>query len=81
MVPLIVVLTLIIIWFFYLRFVLSFIQRKKLIWVEVMDCLDPEVSITRNQAKQNLKMVLEATQKLKSYIDLFDKYWYKQREF
>ena len=26
-------------------------------------------------------MLLEATQKLKSYIDLFDKYWYKQREF
>ena len=81
MVPLIVVLTLIIIWFFYLRFVISFIQRKKLMWVEVQDCFDPEYQISRNQAKKNLHMLLEATQKLKSYIDLFDKYWYKQREF
>ena len=42
LVPLLVVLTLIVTWFFYLRFVVSFIKRKKLIWVEVMDCLMPQ---------------------------------------
>lgn len=35
MVPLIVVLTLITAWFFYLRFFISFMKRKKVVWVEV----------------------------------------------
>ena len=37
--------------------------------------------ISRYQAKQNLQLVSEVTQKLRSYNDLFDKYWYRQREF
>ena len=32
-------------------------------------------------AKQNLHLVGEVTQKLRSYNYLFDKYWYRQREF
>lgn len=34
-VPLIVVLTIIMIWCFYLRFVMAFMKRKRLVWVEV----------------------------------------------
>ncbi len=37
--------------------------------------------ISRFQAKQNLHLVGEVTQKLRSYNYLFDKYWYRQREF
>ena len=81
MVPLIVVLTMIMIWFFYLRFVISFLKRKKLVWVEVMDNKDPEYMVSRNEAKKNLHLVLEITQKLKTFSYLFDKYWYRQREF
>ena len=81
MVPLIVVLTMIMIWFFYLRFVISYLKRKKLVWVEVMDNKDPEYMVSRNEAKRNLHLVLEITQKLKTFSYLFDKYWYRQREF
>jgi hypothetical protein len=77
MVPLIVVLTLITIWFFYLRFFISFMKRKKLVWVEVQDFKDPEYSVTRNEAKRNLHMICEMTQKLRSVANLFDKYWYR----
>ena len=81
MVPLIVVLTLITAWFFYLRFFISFMKRKKLVWVEVQDFKDPEYPVTRNEAKRNLHMICEMTQKLKLVANLFDKYWYRQREF
>jgi hypothetical protein len=81
MVPLFIVLTVIMIWCFYLRFVMAFIKRKRLLWVEVQDHTNSEYSITRNVAKQNLHLVGEITQKLKSYNYLFDKYWYRQREF
>ena len=37
--------------------------------------------VSRFQAKQNLHLVGEVTQKLRSYNYLFDKYWYRQREF
>ena len=81
MVPLFIVLIVIMIWCFYLRFVMAFIKRKRLLWVEVQDHTNSEYSITRNVAKQNLHLVGEITQKLKSYNYLFDKYWYRQREF
>jgi hypothetical protein len=77
MVPLIVVLTLITVWFFYLRFFISFMKRKKLVWVEVQDFKDPEYSVTRNEAKRNLHMICEMTLKLKLVANLFDKYWYR----
>lgn len=38
MIPLGVVLTIIMIWCFYLRFVMAFMKRKRMIWVEVQDC-------------------------------------------
>ena len=81
MVPLLAVLTVIMIWCFYLRFVMAFMKRKKLVWVEVQDYQSSDMSITRNEAKFNLHLVGEITQKLKSYNYLFDKYWYRQREF
>lgn len=61
MVPLGVVLTLITLWFFYLRFFISFMKRKKLVWVEVQDFKDPEFSVTRNEAKRNLHLICEMT--------------------
>ena len=60
---------------------MEFMKRKRLLWVEVQDHQNSEFSISRNQAKQNLHLVGEITQKLKSYNYLFDKYWYRQREF
>ena len=77
MVPLAVVLTIIMSWCFYLRFVMAFMRRKRLVWVEVQDFQNSDYSITRNEAKENLHLVGEITQKLKSYNSLFDKYWYR----
>lgn len=51
MVPLFIVLIVIMIWCFYLRFVMAFIKRKRLLWVEVQDHTNSEYSITRNVAK------------------------------
>ena len=48
MVPLIVVLVVIMMWCFYLRFVMAYIRRKKLVWVEVQDYNNSEYSISRN---------------------------------
>ena len=73
MVPLMVVLSVIMIWCFYLRFVLAFMKRKRLVWVEVQDKSNSDYNISRNEAKQNLHLVGEITQKLKSYNSLFDK--------
>ena len=61
MVPLLVVLTVIMIWCFYLRFVMAFMKRKRLVWVEVQDYLNSEYSISRNNAKSNLHLVGEIT--------------------
>ena len=80
-IPLLIVLFIIFFWCLYLRFVMEFMKRKRLLWVEVQDHQNSEFSISRNQAKQNLHLVGEITQKLKSYNYLFDKYWYRQREF
>lgn len=77
MVPLAVVLTVIMIWCFYLRFVMAFMRRKRLVWVEVQDFQNSDYTISRNEAKENLHLVGEITQKLKSYNSLFDKYWYR----
>jgi len=56
---------------------MAFMKRKRLLWVEVQDINNSEYSISRNEAKQNLHLVGEITQKLKSYNYLFDKYWYR----
>ena len=79
--PLLGVLTIILIWCFYLSFVMAYMKRKRVVWVEVQDFRQSEYNITRNEAKKNLYLVGEITQKLKTYSSLFDKYWYKQREF
>jgi ABC-type sugar transport system permease subunit len=51
MVPLFIVLLVIMAWCFYLRFVMAFMKRKRLLWVEVQDFENSEYSITRNVAK------------------------------
>ena len=61
MVPLFIVLMVIMTWCFYLRFVMAFMKRKRLLWVEVQDYENSEYSITRNIAKQNLHLVGEIT--------------------
>ena len=50
-VPLIVVLVIIMFWCFYLKFVMAFIRRKRLVWVEVQDFFNSEYNISRNKAK------------------------------
>ena len=74
---LIVVLTVIMTWCFYLKLVISFIKRKRLVWVEVQDFFNTEVQITRNDAKKNLHLVCEITKKIKTLNNMFDKYWYR----
>ena len=69
------------IWCFYFRFMKAVMARRRLIFVEVMDQSNSEFYISRYQAKQNLHLVSEITQKLRSYNYLFDKYWYMQREY
>jgi hypothetical protein len=76
MIPLICVLTIIMIWCFYIRFVISHMRRKKLLWVEVKDQYN-SYFISRNEAKRNLHIVSEMTTKLRGYNSLFDKYWYR----
>lgn len=75
------VLFIILIWCFYLHFFMAYMKRKRIVWVEVQDSRGSEYNISRNEAKKNLHLVGEITQKLKSYNSLFDKYWYKQREY
>jgi len=74
--PLSFVLIIIMIWCFYLRFVISFMKRKRVLWVEVQDIFNSDYNISRNESKVNLHMVDEITKKLKSYNSLFDKVWY-----
>lgn len=81
MAPLTIILGIIMVWCFYFRFMKAVMARKRLIWVEVLDHGASEIAISRFLAKQNLHLVGEVTQKLRSYNYLFDKYWYRQREF
>lgn len=81
MFPLAIILGIIMIWCFYFRFMKAVMARRRLIFVEVMDQSNSEFYISRFQAKQNLHLVGEVTQKLRSYNYLFDKYWYMQREY
>jgi hypothetical protein len=60
---LMVVLTFIMMWCTYLRFVLAFMKRNKLVWIEVQDYYSPEYYVTRNKAKKNMHLVYELTQK------------------
>lgn len=50
-IPLLIVLIVIWIWCLYLRFVMEFMKRKRLLWVEVQDQNNSEFDISRNQAK------------------------------
>lgn len=81
MAPLTIILGIIMVWCFYFRFMKAVMARKRLIWVEVLDQKNSDIFISRFLAKQNLHLVGEVTQKLRSYNYLFDKYWYRQREF
>lgn len=81
MFPLGIILGMIMIWCFYFRFMKAVMARRRLIYVEVMDQSNSDFYISRFQAKQNLHLVGEVTQKLRSYNYLFDKYWYMQREY
>jgi len=81
MAPLTIILGIIMVWCFYFRFMKAVMARKRLIWVEVLDQKNSDIYISRFLAKQNLHLVGEVTQKLRSYNYLFDKYWYRQREF
>ena len=56
-------------------------KRRRVVWVEVQDAFKSDVQVTRNDAKENLHLIAEITQKLKSYNSLFDKYWYQQRQY
>lgn len=80
MAPLSIILGIIMVWCFYFRFMKAVMSRKRLIYVEVMDQRNSDIFISRFEAKQNLHLVGEVTQKLRSYNYLFDKYWYIQRE-
>lgn len=51
-------------------------KRKKVLWVEVQDFLQPVFNVSRIQAKENLLLIDELTKRLKKYNSLFDKYWY-----
>ena len=76
MAPLTIILGIIMIWCFYFRFMKAVMARKRLIFVEVMDQRNNDFQISRFVAKQNLHLVGEVTQKLRSQNYLFDKYWY-----
>ena len=77
MAPLTIILGIIMVWCFYFRFMKAVMARKRLIWVEVLDQKNSDIFISRFLAKQNLHLVGEVTQKLRSYNYLFDKYWYR----
>ena len=74
-----IVLIVIMIWCFYLRFVIAHLKRKKFMWVEVQDFLKSDY-ISRNTSKKNLYAVGEMTNQHKKNQSRFDKYWYDQRE-
>ena len=81
LIQLICVLLVIIVWHAYLSLYTTYEKRKKVLWVEVQDFLQPVFSVSRIQAKENLLLIDELTKRLKKYNSLFDKYWYQQREF
>jgi hypothetical protein len=79
---LMLVLTFIMIWCTYLRFVLAFMKRNKLVWIEVQDYYNPDYHVTRNKAKKNMHLVYELTQKsTQRHTNRFDKYWYVLRSY
>jgi len=80
MIPLTVVMAFIMVWCFYFRFMKAVMSRRKLIWVEVLDSKNSEIYVSRLQAKQNLCLICEETSNVRSYNQLFDKYWYRKRE-
>ena len=52
-------------------------SRRRLIWVEVLDRKNQDFHITRIMAKENLRLVSEITTNVRSYNQMFDKYWYR----
>ena len=74
-------LILVVSWYVYMTLSIAYSKRRKVLWVEVQDFIQPEYSVSRIQAKKNIYMVDEITKRLKSFNSLFDKYWYVKREF
>ena len=60
LVPLFLILVTIFVWCFYFRFIRAFMQRRKLIYVEVQ-AYNSDLFISRKEAKQNLNLVVEIT--------------------
>lgn len=79
MVPLFVIMTIIFVWCFYFRFIKTFIRGRGLNYVEVQS-FDPSHLISRKEAKSNLCQVLEDWRGQKIDNEIFDKYYYFQRE-
>ena len=70
--PLMLVLTVIMIWCSYQN-VFSFLMRhKRLMWVEVQDCREDLFDISRKQSKANLKLINEETNQRAKYSSMFD---------
>ena len=69
------VLTILQIWCFYFQIERAYLSRRNILFVE---CLDQEQEISRTQAKENLKMVLEHDSKLKTDNSLFEKIYYQK---
>ena len=71
------VLTILQIWCFYFQIERAYFARRKVLFVE---CLDQEAEISRIEAKENLKMVLEHHLKIKTDNSLFEKVYYQKAE-
>lgn len=78
MLPLSFFVFIIVTWLFYYALNEDVSTRKKLVYVEVRDHDDD--SISRIEAKINMKTVLESSLKQKSDNSLFDKFYYLNRE-
>lgn len=78
--PMTFVLAVILLWCFWLNVVIKFMRRKRILWVEVQDCINQEYIISRHQAKRNLALINEVTLKQKTFSSMFDKFFYQYRE-
>jgi hypothetical protein len=81
--PMFAVLIIIMIWCFYLKFMITFIQRNRIVWVEVFDSTKETKTITRKEAKNNLRKFIDITKEDKNTTHVrsrFDQHWYDYRE-
>jgi hypothetical protein len=84
LVPLFLILLTIFTWCFYFRFIRAFLSRRKLVFVEVQPYSRDEneghrASLTRKEAKSNLKLVIETTTGQKLENSRFDRFWFDER--